>query len=187
MCIARAKRVYFKISSIDERRCSKVPQMSYGMVSALNHDNCILTFHMTSEALLSICAHQYLKFWSKLFWPLLYTSNTMCPVHCMMVLAPISLSNGWCKSKICIHYHCVNIRINFLGCNANPFDPWSRHIGLPSDPMIGDFNGWNFCYAWINMCTMIHQKSGHNTWCRHHIEIVISNSESTSKTGPGYI
>jgi len=104
----------------------------------------------------------------------------MCPVHCMMVLAPISLSNGWCMSKICIHYHCVNIRINSLGCNANSFDPWSRHIGLPSDPRIGDFNGWNFCYAWINICTMIHQKSGHNTWCRHHIEILISNSESTS-------
>ena len=55
------------------------------------------------------------NFWSKLFWPLIYTSNTMCPVHCMMVLALISLSNGWCKSKICIHYHCVNIRLNSLG------------------------------------------------------------------------
>jgi len=52
---------------------------------------------------------------------------------------------GDARAKICIHYHCVNIRINSLGCNANSFDPWSRHIGLPSDPRIGDFNGWNFC------------------------------------------
>ena len=179
MCIVRAKRVYFKIPSIDERRCSKVPQTSYGMVSALNHDDCILTFHMMSEALFCICTHQYLEFSSKLFWPLLYTSNAMCPVYYMMVLAPISLSNGWCKTKIYIHYHCVNIRINSLGCDVNSFGPWSRHIRLPSDSRIGDFNSWKFCYAWINICTMIYQKLSYNTWYRHHIEILISNSEST--------
>ena len=183
MWIARAKRVYLKILSIDERR--KVPQTSYGIVWVRLNNDCILTFHMMSEAL--FCAHQYLEFSSKLFWPLLSTSNEMCPVYYMMVLAPISLSNGWCKTKICIHYHCVNIRINSLWCDANSFGPWSRHIRLPSDSRIGDFNGWNFCYAWINICTMIYQKLSYNTWYRHHIEILISNSESTSKTGPGNI
>jgi hypothetical protein len=34
MCIVRAKRVYFEISSIDEHRHRKAPQTPYGMVSA---------------------------------------------------------------------------------------------------------------------------------------------------------
>ena len=56
------KRVYFKIPSIDECRCSKVPQMSYEMSKCSHHGSVHSPFHMTSEALLSICTYQYLEF-----------------------------------------------------------------------------------------------------------------------------
>ena len=36
---------------------------------------------------------------SKLFWSLLYTSNSMCYMHCMIVLAMLSWTNGQYKAK----------------------------------------------------------------------------------------
>jgi len=77
-----------------------------------------------------------LGIWSKLFGPC-YTHLIQC-VQCIVwwYWAPISLSNGWCKSKICIHYHCVNIRINSLGVMQTLLDPWSRHKDYPWPRMV---------------------------------------------------
>ena len=47
-----------------------------------------------------MCTQQYLKFWGKLLWSLLYPSNVMCYMHCMIVMAILS-TNMKLKSAHC--------------------------------------------------------------------------------------
>ena len=54
-----------------------------------------------SCALSCMCTYQYLEFWGKLFWSLLYPSNVMCYMHCMIVLAILAWTNDQYEAKIC--------------------------------------------------------------------------------------
>lgn len=86
-------------------------------------------FQIVSQALFCTCTYQYLEFWGKLFLALLYTSNMMCSVHCMMILHIESLRNGWYLVKICMHHCCVYIKGNTVPIDVNSFVPSYKHIG----------------------------------------------------------
>ena len=52
-----------------------------------------------------LCTDKDLEFWGELFWTILYTSNVMCLICCMVVLIMLSLLNVWytyCKKCIYI-------------------------------------------------------------------------------------
>jgi len=181
---SKGQKSLLQNSSIDERRCSKVPQMSYGMVSALN---CILTFHIHLRHFWASALINTWNFEVNSFGPC-YTHLIQC-VQCIVwwywPRYPCQMGDARAKSAF-ITIVSISESIS-LGCNANSFDPWSRHIGLPSDPRIGDFNSWNFCYAWINICTMIHQKSGHTHDADTILKFWFQILNLHSKTGPGNI
>ena len=53
------------------------------------------------QAILCMCTHQYLEFGDKLLGSLLYPSNVMFYIHCMIVLAILSWTNDQYEAKIC--------------------------------------------------------------------------------------
>ena len=88
--------------------------------------------------------------WSKLFWSLLYPSNVMCSIHCMMVLVMMFPPNRLYIVKICMCHWCVSIKGNTLRFDVNFLEPYSIHIGLPPDYNNNGYDGWNICYGWID-------------------------------------
>ena len=91
MGIVRPKRVHFRIPSIGEH--------TYMIVLMKQH--WVLNLITQFQAMLCVCAHQDLEFWNKLFWSLLYPSNVMCYMHCMIVLTMLSWPNAQYEAKIC--------------------------------------------------------------------------------------
>jgi len=118
-------------------------------------------FNIASEALFCTCTHQYLEFWGKLFWALLYTSNMMCSVHCMMVLTMESLRNRWYIVKIHKHNCCVSVKGNTVLIDVNSFVPLYMHIGQSLTMITNIYIRGNTCYTQFNLCyngwTMIWQ------------------------------
>ena len=59
---------FWILGAVGTKQCSKLDKKwSWAMVCQTLH----LPFHVTSEALFCICAHQYVEFWSKHFWSML--------------------------------------------------------------------------------------------------------------------
>ena len=73
----------------------------------------------------------YSKFWGKLFWSLLYPSNVMCYMHCMIVLAILSWTNGQYEAKICtlcsFRYCSVCALPNTQNFVASSFETYHSH------------------------------------------------------------
>jgi len=116
---SKAQKSLPKILNIGECRYRKVRETPHGCLFARTHEH--FWFNIASEALFCTCTHQYLGFWGKLFWALLYTSNMMCSVHCMMVLTMESLRNRWYIVKIHKHNCCVSVKGNTVLIDVNSF------------------------------------------------------------------
>ena len=91
-----------------------------------------------------------MEFWGKLFWLLLYPSNVMYSMYCMMLFVIMFSKIGdiWSKSG-----HVNNgflSEVIPLGVDVNSFDPHSTHIGLCPDCSDNSYDGWNICYGWID-------------------------------------
>ena len=97
-----------------------------------------------------MCTPQYSEFCGKLFWDLLFLSNLMCYIHCMMVLLMVSPPNRWYIVNICMCHWWVSITGNIWRFDTSSFDPYSVHIWLSPDGRGNSYNSWNICCGWIN-------------------------------------
>ena len=91
-----------------------------------------------------------MEFWGKLFWLLLYPSNMMYSMHCMMLFVMMFPQNRWCMVKICTCHQWVSIRGNTLKVDVDSFDPHSTHIELCPDCSGNSYDCWNICCGWID-------------------------------------
>ena len=93
---------------------------------------------------------QYPECCGKLFWDLLFPSNVMLSIYCMMVSVMVSPPNRWYIVKICMCHWWVSITGNTWRFDTSSFDPYYVHIGLPPDSRGNSYNCWNICCGWIN-------------------------------------